>query len=207
MSNSLGSYSVFSFANCHVFRFFWFLNLVACFISHCIPCLTTFIVSSGFQAPYLLHDETRPVWLKSWMLVYELSGCGFESSCSHLNLRFHAYFKQEVPWHSGNFRVWIHSETRTRHDKKRTVLLHYLPYVNILLISCLYLVLRVFSCQFRYRLVSLLLPYLLFSLFLPHDLYLLPCVFPFVFCLAWACIFFRVYSRLHLCFKTPFCCC
>ena len=26
-----------------------------------------------------------PVWLNGWVLVYELSGCRFESSCSHLN--------------------------------------------------------------------------------------------------------------------------
>ena len=31
------------------------------------------------------------------MFVYELSGCGFESSCSHLNFRFCASFDQEVP--------------------------------------------------------------------------------------------------------------
>ena len=51
------------------------------------------------------------------MFVYELSGCGFASSCSNLNFRFRACFEQGVPWHSGNYRVWIHSETRTWHDK------------------------------------------------------------------------------------------
>ena len=58
-----------------------------------------------------------PVWLNGWVFVYELNGCGFESSCSHLNFRFRACFEQEVPWHSGNYRVWIHSETRTWHDE------------------------------------------------------------------------------------------
>ena len=43
----------------------------------------------------------------------EISGSGFESSCSHLNFRFHACFEQGVPWHSGNYRVWIHSETHS----------------------------------------------------------------------------------------------
>ena len=38
-------------------------------------------------------------------------------SCSHLNFRFCAYFEQGVPWHSGKYRVWVHSETRTWHDK------------------------------------------------------------------------------------------
>ena len=45
------------------------------------------------------------------------SSCGFESSCSHLNFRFRACFEQGVPWHSGNYRVWIRSETRTWHEK------------------------------------------------------------------------------------------
>ena len=58
-----------------------------------------------------------PVWLNGWMFVYELSVSGFESSCSHLNFRFRTCFEQEVPWHSGNYRVWIHSETRTLHEK------------------------------------------------------------------------------------------
>ena len=51
------------------------------------------------------------------MFVYELSGSGFESSCSHLNFRFCACFEQGVPWDSGNYRVWIHSETHKWHDK------------------------------------------------------------------------------------------
>ena len=58
-----------------------------------------------------------PVWLNGWVFVYELNGCGFESRCSHLNFRIRACFEQGVPWHSRNYRVWIHSETRTWHDK------------------------------------------------------------------------------------------
>ena len=50
------------------------------------------------------------------MLVYKLSGCWFESSCSYWNLRYCACFEQGVLWHSGNYRVWIHSETRTWDD-------------------------------------------------------------------------------------------
>ena len=50
------------------------------------------------------------------MCVYERSGCGFESSCSHLKFKFCACFEQDVPWHSGSYRVWIHCETRTWHD-------------------------------------------------------------------------------------------
>ena len=58
-----------------------------------------------------------PVWLNGWEFVYELSGCGFESSCSHLNFGFRACFEQGVPWHSGNYRMWIHSETCMWHGK------------------------------------------------------------------------------------------
>ena len=60
-------------------------------------------------------------WL-SWVVstyLYgaELSGCGFESSCSHLNFRSRACFEPGVPWQSSNYRVWIHSKMRTWHDK------------------------------------------------------------------------------------------
>ena len=58
-----------------------------------------------------------PVWLNDWVFVYDLSGCGFESSCSHLNFTFRTWFEQGISWHSGNYKVWIHSETCTWHDK------------------------------------------------------------------------------------------
>ena len=51
------------------------------------------------------------------MFLYEVCGWRYESSCSHLNLRYRVCFNQGVPWHSGNYRVWIHSETRTWYDK------------------------------------------------------------------------------------------
>ena len=42
------------------------------------------------NAPYrkvlttrLNHLAIWPVWLNGWVFVYELSGCGFEASCSH----------------------------------------------------------------------------------------------------------------------------
>ena len=60
--------------------------------------------------------KIRPVWLNGWVFTYELSGCGFESSYSHLNFRFWACFAQGITWHSsGNYRVWIYSETRPWH--------------------------------------------------------------------------------------------
>ena len=72
---------------------------------------------------HLVHNRTLDhlaklaFWLNSWVFVYEPSGCGFEFSCRHVNFWFRACFEQRVLWHSGNYRVWIHSETRTWHDK------------------------------------------------------------------------------------------
>ena len=44
---------------------------------------------------------------------YQLSDSAFEGSCNHLNFRYCPCFQLRVPWHSGNYRVWIHSELRT----------------------------------------------------------------------------------------------
>ena len=60
-----------------------------------------------------------PVWTNGWVFFYELNGSGFEYSCIHLNFRFRACFEQGVPWHSGNNRVRVHSETHTWHDKNK----------------------------------------------------------------------------------------
>ena len=56
--------------------------------------------------PQPLSSIIWPVWQNSWVFVYEISGCRFESSCSHLNIRFRACFEQGV-----------HLETSTWHDK------------------------------------------------------------------------------------------
>ena len=58
---------------------------------------------------YSKHSSIiRPVWLINWVFIYELSGCGFESSCRHLNFRDRACFEQGVSWHY---------ETYTWHDE------------------------------------------------------------------------------------------
>ena len=64
------------------------------------------------------HNHLVQTFSQTGQFIYELSGCGFDSSWSHLNFRFRACFEQGVPWHSGNYRVWIYSETRSWHDKK-----------------------------------------------------------------------------------------
>ena len=39
-------------------------------------------------------NQFRPVWLNGCVLIYELSGCGFDSRCSHLKVRYRALFEQ-----------------------------------------------------------------------------------------------------------------
>ena len=70
------------------------------------------------SSKYTQHSSIIwPVWLNGPVSVYELSGFGFDSSCSHLNVRFCACFEQGVHWDLGYYRVRIHFETRTWHDK------------------------------------------------------------------------------------------
>ena len=45
--------------------------------------------------------QLRPILLNSLVFINEISGCGFESRCCHLDFRDDAYFKQVVPLHSG----------------------------------------------------------------------------------------------------------
>ena len=98
------------------------------------------------------------VWLNGWVFVYELSGCGFESSCSHLNFRFSTCFKQGVPSHSGNYRVWIHSEMRTWLDKNiqshsftesGSSFIYVIPCITISLVCCCFIECSNPNCFFR----------------------------------------------------------
>ena len=88
-------------------------------------CHVTYAFQSGFtlcsclNVKELCSKHVRNLRVK-WLqldLNPELSGSGFESSCSHFTLRFHACFQQGVPWHSGNYRVWIRYEMHMWHDK------------------------------------------------------------------------------------------
>ena len=81
-----------------------------------MSCVASTYLYGAFDCMFLSCDIRR-VWLNSWVFVYEFSGCGFESLCSHLNFRYRACFEEGVPWSSGKCRVWIHSEMRTWHDK------------------------------------------------------------------------------------------
>ena len=59
--------------------------------------------------------------------ILNIDYCNYTRTQNHLvalvtqnhlvTFRFCACFKEGVAWHSGNYRVWIHSETRTWYDK------------------------------------------------------------------------------------------
>ena len=84
----------------------------------CIHDMIRLYTQMHHTEKYSQHSSiTWPVWLNGWVFVFEISGCGFKSRCSHLNFKFLICFKQGVPWHSGKYSVWIQSETHMWHDK------------------------------------------------------------------------------------------
>ena len=98
---------------------------------------------------HLVRKWTLSHLANGWVFVYELSVCGFESRCSHLNFSYRACFEQEVPCLSGNYRVWIHSKMRTWHDQNiQSSDWHLLPgdFYNkrIVLINCVKIFLKIF---------------------------------------------------------------
>ena len=87
-----------------------------------------------------------PLWPRSWVFVYELSGSRFESSCSHLNFRFCAWFEQgildiQATIECGFTLKRIRGMTKTYSKKNRTgkysEYLNHLASLAIWLIVCL----------------------------------------------------------------------
>ena len=88
------------------------------FILKCVPDMTE--TYSQMYREDKCSEHSWIIWSvepNGWVFVYELSGFGFKSSCSHLIFRISACFEQGVPSHFGNYRVWIHSQMRKWHDK------------------------------------------------------------------------------------------
>ena len=77
---------------------------------------------SQMHCAYKCAEESSMIWQvcrNGRAFDYQLSDSGFEGSCRHLNFRYCACFQLRVPWHLGNYRVWIHSEMRTWPDKNK----------------------------------------------------------------------------------------
>ena len=136
MNAWLESCKIYIFANFIYYTFGWWLLLLYTifFVASTSPakcysriwlcsCLfskeTLWFACEKLFLEFLDNNDNfgREVWPNGWVFVYELSGSGFESSWSHLTFRSRACFEQGVPWHSDKYIVWIHSETRTWHDK------------------------------------------------------------------------------------------
>ena len=88
----------------------WLSYVVSTYLDGAFGYVCSYHVTYVFQSEFTLC-------VSSLLSVYELSGCGFESRCSHLNFRYRACFEQGIPWHLGNYRVWIPSEIHRRHNK------------------------------------------------------------------------------------------
>ena len=54
-----------------------------------------------------------------WVVIYELNGCCFDSTCSHSNFIYCARLEQGVPWHSGS--LWNVCVTWQEHTVSCTV--------------------------------------------------------------------------------------
>ena len=65
------------------------------------------------------------IWPNGLVFVYELSGSGFESSCSYLNFRYRACFKffDERPYHKqASQLIWIETQLTCFHMYKKSTL-------------------------------------------------------------------------------------
>ena len=82
------------FLSCHVTRH------DTLYASHVrVVCVTNVLIMSSLTKWLIVRLLTKWLWVRAQLQ------------------RLRTCFKQGVPWHSGNYRVWIQSEMRTWHDK------------------------------------------------------------------------------------------
>ena len=80
---------------------------------------------------YLQHSSiVWPVWLNGRVFVYELSGCGFESHCSHLKTLFLAVVLAPVP-----FLFYLHTFCFLYTKVKLTLVLIYVQCIQNVIFS------------------------------------------------------------------------
>ena len=73
--------------------------------------------SNGFWTHNHLVRNERSTSLVKWLIVRSRTKWLLvRIQLLPLKLRNHAWLEQEAPWHSANYRVWIHSEMRTWYD-------------------------------------------------------------------------------------------
>ena len=58
-----------------------------------------------------------PVWLNGWVFVYELSGCGFKSSCSHYRYLLHCCRNKQTPEWTLHSTPWYCNPKRLIHQQ------------------------------------------------------------------------------------------
>ena len=106
--------------------FLEFMNIVSILhyvLIEFIFLLYTFsVISSARFKKYLIFlfsrfSDVLPTFTRARAIDNLWSICSGVNNLHNLNIRFRPCFEQGVPWHSGNYRAWIHSETRMWHDK------------------------------------------------------------------------------------------
>ena len=106
--------------------FLEFMNIVSILhyvLIEFIFLLYTFsVISSARFKKYLIFlfsrfSDVLPTFTRARAIDNLWSICSGANNLHNLNIRFRPCFEQGVPWHSGNYRAWIHSETRMWHDK------------------------------------------------------------------------------------------
>ena len=85
----------------------------------CMKTVNEFCVSNGAK---WLSIRLWNKWLWNWLLL------------QLLKLQISRLFRASAPWHSDNYRVYIHSKTWMWHDKKNTQLKKFLSFYSVLLI-------------------------------------------------------------------------
>ena len=92
-----------------------------CMFLTCQVCVSEWIRSKYSQPSSMIW----PIGPKGWVFVYELSGSGFESSCSHLNFIFQTalhkeFFDIQATIECGFTLKWVRHMIRTYNEMHRT---------------------------------------------------------------------------------------
>ena len=152
----------------------YYVNLKFCNAVTQLPISKLQMIHATSNITDTFQNECLFEWVLVWMLVYKLSGCGFESRCCHLTFPKNIYFNRR-------FMIIIH--------------------LNVSYSESILQIIK--SHPWRYYFISLfkIFPFLLYSLFLLHLELLFHCRWiQFQFRLAFN-IFFNILPNVRVRFS------
>ena len=83
-----------SLSNCFYFLIYWAICVLQMFLSQAVKLTLSLSDRNGTGTHnHLVRKRTLNHLANGWVFIYELSGCGFESRCSHLNCRYRTCFE------------------------------------------------------------------------------------------------------------------